>query len=149
MNKAKISKESPSLQAHLQILQTVVNRMASNCASCKNWCVTLVSALLVLMADKSSSINESVFSYISFLPIVLFSFLDSYYLGLEKGFRDKYNEILKNVDEETLYLVDLFSISPSGDSVVNFFEGIRSPSVWPFYSLLGFVAYLITFVLKS
>ena len=39
-----------SVQAHLTIMQGVIQRMAENSRSCKVWCVTLVSATLVLIA---------------------------------------------------------------------------------------------------
>ena len=44
-------KEDPSsVQAHLTIVQGVIQRMAENSRSCKVWCVTLVTAALVLVA---------------------------------------------------------------------------------------------------
>jgi len=44
--------ESPTVQAHLGIAQAVIQRMAANSASCKAWCITLVAAILVIVADK-------------------------------------------------------------------------------------------------
>ena len=41
---------SEAVRAHLTILQDVVRRMAGNSASCKNWCIVLVAAILVLVA---------------------------------------------------------------------------------------------------
>ena len=46
--------ESPAIQAHLGIAQSVIQRMAANSASCKAWCIGLVSAILVVVADKNS-----------------------------------------------------------------------------------------------
>src|SRR5262249_27746357 len=43
--------DSPSVQSHLTMLQGVVNRLAANSASCKTWCVSLVSALAVVAAQ--------------------------------------------------------------------------------------------------
>ena len=39
--------ESSAVQKHLEITQGVITRMAENSRSCKLWCVTLVSAVLV------------------------------------------------------------------------------------------------------
>jgi len=53
MNGPTDFKENPQVvQSHLTILQAVIQRMASNSASSKTWCVTLVSAILVIVADK-------------------------------------------------------------------------------------------------
>jgi len=51
--KKKLPEESPSVQAHLGILQGVIERMASNSTSSKSWCITIVSAILVVVADKN------------------------------------------------------------------------------------------------
>ncbi len=40
----KVNFESGAVQSYLGILQGVINRMASNSAGCKTWCITLVSA---------------------------------------------------------------------------------------------------------
>ena len=47
-----LSETSPSVHAHLSILQSVIQRMASNSTSCKTWFITVVSAILVIVADK-------------------------------------------------------------------------------------------------
>ena len=41
-----------AVQAHLGIVQSVIQRMSANSASCKTWCITLVSAILVVVANK-------------------------------------------------------------------------------------------------
>ena len=83
----KVNFESGAVQSYLVILQGVINRMASNSAGCKTWCITIVSAIVVIIADKSNP----VYVWVSLVPILLFLFLDSYYLGLEQRFRDSYN----------------------------------------------------------
>ena len=45
-----LSAESSAVQTHLTIMQGVIKRMAENSRYCKVWCVTLVSAVLVLVA---------------------------------------------------------------------------------------------------
>ena len=45
-----LNTESPAVQAHLTILQGVIQRMADNSRACKTWCITLVSAILILVA---------------------------------------------------------------------------------------------------
>ena len=70
--------DSPGVQAHLGISQSVIQRMASNSASCKAWCITLVSAILVIVADK----GNPQYALIAIIPTALFLILDSYYLAL-------------------------------------------------------------------
>ena len=69
--------ESPAVKAHLDIMQGVIQRMAANSASCKTWCISLVSAILVVAADKA----KPQLVWIALLPTVMFFFLDTYYRG--------------------------------------------------------------------
>ena len=61
-------------------MQGVIQRMAENSRSCKLWCVTLVSATLVLVART----GESQSALIALGPTLLFLALDAYYLALER-----------------------------------------------------------------
>lgn len=47
-----ITYESPSVQSYLNILQSIINRMVANSSGCKTWCITLVSAVILIIADK-------------------------------------------------------------------------------------------------
>ncbi len=42
--------ESSAVQHHLTLLQGIIQRMAENSRSCKSWCITIVAAVLVLVA---------------------------------------------------------------------------------------------------
>ena len=55
--------------------------MAENSRSCKVWCVTLVSAVLVLVART----EKPEYALIALIPAVLFLILDTYYLALERA----------------------------------------------------------------
>ena len=77
-----LNHESSAVQKHLEIMQGVINRMAENSRSCKVWCVTLVAATLVLVART----GEPQHALIALVPTLLFLFLDSYYLALERAF---------------------------------------------------------------
>jgi hypothetical protein len=41
--------ESPAVHSYLGILQNVIGRMAADSGSCKTWCITLVSAIIVVV----------------------------------------------------------------------------------------------------
>jgi hypothetical protein len=69
--------------------------MASNSASCKAWCITLVSAILVIVADKGKPQH----ALITIIPTVLFLVLDTYYLAIEM-FRQSYTRSLKSCMRE-------------------------------------------------
>jgi len=129
----ELSEASPSVQTHLGILQGVIVRMASNSTSCKAWCITVVSAVLVIVADK----GKPDFALIAFIPNFLFMALDAYYLSMEKGFRNSYNSFVKKIHEASLTAEDLYSVKPEGKTITLQIEAIKSFSVWGFYLVVA------------
>jgi uncharacterized membrane protein len=129
MTNNSINESSPSVQAHLGILQSVIQRMAANSSSSKAWCITIVSAILVIVADKS----KPEFAWIAILPTFLFMCLDIYYLALEKGFRASYTSFVRKLHDGSLSSEDLYSISPNGNQSMHQWESFKSFSIWGFY----------------
>lgn len=127
-----LSEESASVQAHLQILQSVIQRMASNSTSCKAWCITIVSAILVLIADK----GKPDLAWLALLPSFLFLALDAYYLALEKAFRQSYNSFVEKLHKGGISVDDVYSVVPRGGMSRHQWDALRSFSVWGFYGAL-------------
>jgi len=139
MNKHRELKEnSQAVQSHLTILQSIIQRMAENSASSKAWCITLVSAILVILADK----GRPQYALLALIPVLLFLALDTYYLGLERGFRNSYNSFIRKLHHQKLQPEDLFVVSPQGNMFKMFFSSLRSFSIWPFYGTLVAMIYV-------
>jgi len=132
MGNESFKENSQAVQAHLGILQAVIQRMAANSASSKAWCITLVSAILVIVADK----GKPQYVWIALIPTLLFLFLDAYYLALEKGFRNSYNGFIDKLHYGKLTSSDLFAVVPSGGQLKLLAASLFSFSVWPFYLTL-------------
>ena len=125
--------DSESVRTHLNIMQGVIQRMAENGRSCKVWCVTLVSAVLVLVARTGDADH----ALIALIPTVLLWVLDAYYLGLERGFRASYNEFVGKVHRSVVSLEDIYSVVPTGSAIGRFFWAlVRSVAVAPFYLMV-------------
>jgi len=129
---------SPVVQAHLGIIQSVIQRMAANSSSSKAWCITLVSAVLVIVADR----GRPRCAWIAVIPITLFLVLDAYYLALEKGFRDSYNGFVDKIHRGVIDPSDLYAVAASGPPVGRFLKSLASFAVWPFYLTLLVMVYL-------
>lgn len=128
----KYTESSQAVQSHLGIIQSVIQRMSSNSSSCKAWCITLVSAILVIVADK----GKPQYALIAIIPTVLFLALDTYYLALERMFRKSYNNFIEKVHNGKVVSSDLYSVIPEGNLYKNFFSSLLSFSIWPFYLTL-------------
>jgi len=136
---------SEGVQAHLTITQSVIQRMATNSASSKAWCVALVSAILVVVADK----KQPDLALIALLPIALFFVLDGYYLALEKAFIAAYNDFIDKLHQRKIDASDLYAIAPKGSLIWSFLRALGSFSIWPFYcTLFALVLVTRTIVLK-
>ena len=134
---SELKENSQAVQSHLTILQSVIQRMATNSASSKAWCVTLVSAILVIVADK----GKPEYALLALIPTFLFLVLDAYYLSLERGFRNAYNSFIKKLHHHDLKAEDLFVVTPQGSIFCMFFGSLCSFSVWPFYGTLTGMIY--------
>lgn len=133
-----IKEDSQSVQSHLTIMQNVIQRMATNSSSSKAWCITLVSAILVIVADK----GKPHYALIAIIPTFLFFSLDTYYLALETGFRNSYNNFIKRLHNGEIEIDDLFVVKPKGKLSKLFWESISSISIWPFYLTLLLMIYI-------
>lgn len=126
-----INEESSAVQTHLTIMQNVIMRMGENSRSCKAWCVTLVAAILVLVA-RTGDANHAL---IALAPAILFLVLDAYYLSLERRFRMSYDYFVAKLHRGQLSISDLYYTDVSGSKVREFFWAVLlSFSVLPFYA---------------
>lgn len=125
----RLDDTSPSVQTHLGIIQGVIDRMATNATSCKTWCITVVSAILVVIADK----DRPNLALLAVAPVFIFGALDVYYLALENGFRNSYDAFIAKLHAGKLLPSDLYSMRPSGKFKA---KALKSFSVWAFYSSL-------------
>ena len=76
---------------HLEFIQNIITRMNTNSFQIKGMAVAIVSALLAVYASE----KNPDFVLITIFPLILFWFLDSYYLTQERKFRGIYNDLLK------------------------------------------------------
>lgn len=133
------------VQAHLGVLQSIIQRMAANSTSCKAWCITLVSAVLVIGAERVS--GNAVF--IAFIPTLLFATLDAYYLSLERHFRKTYAEFVRKLQSAELEHRDLYEIGPAAVPMSNILSTLKSLSIWPFYAMLSIMILGAKFVVLA
>lgn len=67
----------------LKMIQDIIKRMADNSFKLKKWCLTVVVVTMLF--------QERVNNFIPIISLFGFWFLDSYYLYIEREFRNLYN----------------------------------------------------------
>ncbi len=83
-------------QKHLEMIQGIINRMASNSFALKGWTVTLVAGIFAL-ASKDA---DKLYFLIAYVPIVIFWGLDAYYLYQERLYRALYGKVRKMCEDK-------------------------------------------------
>ncbi|MEO0407800.1 MAG: hypothetical protein AAF289_10655 [Cyanobacteria bacterium P01_A01_bin.135] len=74
-----------------ELLQGVINRMASNSLEVKKFGVTVWTAIVGFGVSN----NNGGFFKLALAAVVIFGILDLYYLFLERKFRDNYNRLVR------------------------------------------------------
>lgn len=133
--------DMPYVQDHLKMLQSIIDRMAANSTSCKKWCITIITGVIAIVANKSNP----AFIWIALIPAILFAFLDLYYLSCERCLRSNYNNFVKKLHEGILESSLLFVISVPGVKEILgcMKESARSISIWAFYGSMFFILIII------
>ena len=129
---------------HLEFIQNIITRHNTNSFQIKGLTVTIVSALLAVYASN----DNLAFLWISIIPTILFWFLDSYYLQLERKFRGLYNDVAGVSDEpkeikEMEMRPDLYK-----GGKFKFVNVLFSDTIWPLYIFLSLGLTAIYFYLK-
>ena len=138
-NKRLEAFESSAVQSHISMLQGVIGRMAGNSANCKNWTITLVAAMFVLLVDKKMQIPNA---WTCLIPVGLFYLLDCYYLGLERLCISSQKVFLGKIHNCEECLEDLYKVDELADKckqVCNTIKAMKSISTTPFYLIVAVV----------
>lgn len=124
---------------HLELIQSVINRMSMNSFVLKGWTVTVASALLAFIISNPQPLLGTIvlFSVLSFWG------LDAYYLRQERLFRRLYDDVRKgnlagkgNVDPFSL------STAPYRPKVYSWFRTLWSQSVVGLHGVIVIVVML-------
>jgi len=115
--------------SYLEMVQAPIGRMSTASAIFKGFAATIVAGIATLSYYQ---VNTWIL-ILSFIPIVLFAFLDIYYLKLEKKCRFLYEQIRTDVHPVD-FSMKLTKDNKSAKSRI--LDCLLSPSVWLFYPIM-------------
>jgi hypothetical protein len=121
--------DAPPDKDHLALIQGVVARQAGNSFLIKGWTVTLVAGLSALAANQS----DRSFAWLAVGVVVVFSFLDAFYLALERAFRRLYSDVVAGQNTQP-WTLDAGRVGPA-----DVLGGLTGFAVWPLHgaALIG------------
>jgi hypothetical protein len=126
---------------HLEFIQLTITRMNVNSFLLKGWAVTLISALFVLSA-KDSNINYVLISYI---VIPVFWILDGFYIGVERQYRELYNDVAKKTEIDIDFSMDAKKFAKGNKCWLG---GIFSITLLIFYGVCILTTIIVMYLIK-
>ena len=99
------------LMKEIETIQSTIKRMSSNSFLIKGWTITLVVVTLLLKGTEEEA-------YIAFIPLLVFWFLDSYFLWQERMYRKLYDWVIANRmnTDENLFDMNAYRFKDDVDS---------------------------------
>ncbi len=85
----------------IDIIQDIIKRMAFNSFMIKGWAITLVVVTLLMKGTEKYQV------WLAFIPLLVFWFLDAYFLWQERMYRKLYEWVINNRLKTEEYLFDM------------------------------------------
>lgn len=128
---------------HLQMIQSVIDRMGKNSFSLKGWAV---GVMVAIYAFAGQNYNKAVI--VTLIPLIIFWILDSYYLMLERKYRRLYDEVRKKDNNKIDFDMNFNNITLKMNEIKKFeyIRNIFSKTECPFYVVCIVVTLIIYFV---
>ena len=116
---------------HLEFIQGVINRLASDSFRMKGWCVVLVAALLILLTRQ----GQVEFVAVALIPVIAFWGLDGYFLWQERLYRALYDHVRTQEEAKVDFSMNVSAFKTS--LVQDWLGATFSRTVFIFYGALA------------
>jgi len=126
----------------IDIIQDIIKRMAFNSFMIKGWTITLVVVTLLLKGTEKYQV------LIAFIPLVVFWFLDTYFLRQERMYRKLYKWVINNrlKTEENLFDMNARRFENEVQSIP---RTMFSITLGWFYGSIAILVIIYTLIMKG
>lgn len=127
------------LHKEIDLIQGIITRMANNSFLLKGWIVSLIAVLLALTDQTIVATRLTYFNFILILPVIVFWYLDAFFLHKEKCYRRLYNWTVSNraTSDENLYSLDYTRFENDEKSIWTIM--FTNKTLFPLYGLLALI----------
>jgi hypothetical protein len=141
MNMEKKESLKEYMLKEIEIIQDIIKRMAFNSFMIKGWAITLVVVALLL---KGTNYQVG----IAFIPLLVFWFLDAYFLWQERLYRKLYEWVIDNrlKTDENLFDMNAYRFK---DKVQSKFRIMFSITLGWFYASIAILIIIYALVLLT
>ena len=126
---------------HLEMIESIIERMSSNSFQLKGWAVTLVSIIGALAARET----DKRFFLLSFIPLIAFWLIDSYYLQYERKYKELYKRVRVKKEEEIDFDMTTDDIKTER---TGYWKCVRSRTEAWFYGPICVAVLALAFIMK-
>lgn len=132
---------------HLEMIESIIERMAKNSFQLKAWAMTLVTVVGALSAKEA----DKRFMLLAFVPIIGFWLLDAFYVQQERRYKALYRSVCEKKEEDIDFNLNTRNITFTSDEAkrICFFNCLISTSVSLFYGVLTVTLILLVVILKG
>lgn len=119
-------------QAYLAMIQEPISRLSTASSIFKGFAATIVAGFLALS-------NEDIrlpLLLLSFIPVIAFAVIDTYYLQLERLYRGLYNDVLMDRHKTDFSMQISYNRDSKKRANASIFQCLKSPSIWLFYPVI-------------
>ena len=129
--------------SHLNMIQSIITRMGNNSFTLKGWTVGIMIAVYAFVGN--SNVKAVI---VTLMPLIVFWFIDTYYLMLERKFRCLYDNVRIKDEKDIDFSMNLNDVKINLNEVnkYEFFNIFFSKSVLPFYLVCIATTLIIYFV---
>jgi len=136
--------DNSAVQAHITMLQGIIDRMGQNSTHCKQWCIAVESVFFGIVKD---NMNWWFFAFIV-VTTILFWFQDAGYLAFSRHFRNQQKSFVEKIQtnhdyEEEIYVVKTLKGCERCCAII---DTATSIFVWPSYMCI--IVFIVMFMLK-
>lgn len=142
--KKDLQNHGPNKIAHLQMIQSVINRMGGNLFYLRGWSITLLAGLFAVSTSNFLAVTGWA-PLLFFLLLLVFWIYDAYFLSLERKFRGLYDKVREIPETEIDFSMNIGEFKTHADKTV--FACAFSRTLLGFYGILGGAMLIIWFIL--
>jgi hypothetical protein len=127
------------LHKEIDLIQSVITRMANNSFLLKGWLISLIAVVLALSKDNWLADKPILFCLLLSFPILIFWYLDAFFLHRERCFRKLYDWVIQNraTSNDFLYSLDFRRFENE-----TIFNVMKSQTLLVFYGLILVVLFI-------
>lgn len=139
-NKILKLKNDSSVINYTNLLQLNISRMSSHSINVKSSvCLIYTIVMSVLIATKK--MNK--YWWLTIAIVVIGSFIDACYLGLEKIYVNKYNSFINKLNKEVLDVTSIYDMRPRNTKLKQEFMAMVFSSLLSFSIYMYYLPFLI------